>query len=102
MPCFNFDQRNQAIGRLSAGDSKRHVARLMNCNRSTTHEPWNRYKLQGFVRDRLRTGRPGVTTANQDRNVRLSEARGRFLMATETARHTLDTQNRDINDRTVR
>ena len=101
MPRLNKDERNQAIGMLSIGTSKRNVARLMNCNRSTIIDLWNHYKQQGHARDRPRTGRPRVTTANQDRYMRLSHARDRFLSAAETARQTIGTHNRPINGNTV-
>ena len=91
----------QAIGMLSIGTSKRNVARLMNCNRSTIIDLWNRYQQQGHARDRPRTGRPRVTTANQDRYMRLSHARDRFLSAAETARKTIGTHNKPINGNTV-
>ena len=63
MPRLNMDQSNQAIGMLSIGTSKRNVARLINCNRSTIIDLWNRYQQQGHARDRSRTGRPRVTTS---------------------------------------
>ena len=89
MPRLNMDQRNQAIGMLSAGASQRHVARVLNCNQSTISDLWNRYQQQGHARDRPRSGRPHVTTAHQDRYMRLTHARDPFLPAAETARHTV-------------
>ena len=80
MPRLNIDQRNQAIGVLSAGGSQRHVARVMNCNLSTISDLWNRYQQQGHARDRPRSGRPHVTTAHQDRYMRLTHSRDRFLL----------------------
>ena len=97
-----MDQRNQAIGMLSAGVSQRHVARVMNCNQSTISDRWNRYQKQGQARDRPRSECPHVTTAHQDRCTRLTHARDRFLPAAEAARHTVGTHNRPINGNTVR
>ena len=102
MPRLNMDQRNQAIGMLSAGASQRHVARVMNCTQSTISKLGNRYQQQGHARDRPRSGRPHVTTAHQDRYMRLTHARDRFLPVVETARHTVGTHNRPINGNTVR
>ena len=102
MPGLNMDQRNQAIGMLSAGASQRRVARVMNCNQSTISDLWNRYQQQGHAWDRPRSGRPHVTTAHQDRYMRLTHARDRFLPAAETARHTVGTHNRPIDGNTVR
>ena len=97
MPRLNMDQRNKAIGMLSAGASQRHVACVMNCNQSTISDLWNRYQQQGHARDR-----PHVTTAHQDRYMRLTHARDQLLPAAETARHTVGTHNRPINGNTVR
>ena len=102
MPRLNMDQRNQAIGILSAGASQRHVARVMNCTQSTISDLWNSYQQQGHARDRPHSGRPHVTTAHQDRYMRLTHARDRFLPAAETARHTVGTHNRPINGNTIR
>ena len=102
MPRLNMDQRNQAIGMLTAGMSVRHVARNMNCHWSTIIDLRNRYRQQGNVSDRPRSGRPRVTTPNQDRYIQLTHARDRFLPATATARQTVGNHNRPINEHTVR
>ena len=75
---------------------------VMNCNQSTISDLWNRYQQPGHARDRPRSGRPHVTTAHQDRYMRLTHARDRFLPAAETARHTVGTHTRPINGNTVR
>ena len=102
MPRVNMDQRNQAIGMLSAGASQRQVARKMNCNHSTISDLWNRYQQQGHARDRPRSGRPHVTTAHQNQYMRHTHARDPFLPAVETARYTMGTHNRPINGNMVR
>lgn len=94
--------RNRIIGMLQAGLSKREVARRMNCTRATIYRTWARFQQLGNVRDLPRSGRPKVTTRNQDRYIRLTHARDRFKPATETARQTVGTHNRHISDRTVR
>ena len=86
---------------LSIGTSKCNVACLMNCNRSTIIDLWNRYQQQGHPRDHPCTGRSRVTTANQDRYMRLSHARDRFLSAAESAKQTIGTHIRPINGNTV-
>lgn len=94
--------RNRIIGMLQAGLSKREVARRMNYTRATIYRTWARFQQLGNVRDLPRSGRPKVTTRNQDRYIRLTHARDRFKPATETARQTVGTHNRHISDRTVR
>ena len=101
MPHLNMDQRNKALGMLSIGSSKRNIALLMNCNRRTIIDLWNRYEQQGQARGRFRTGRPCVTTAKHDRCMRLAQARDRFLSAAETTRQKVGIRNRLINESTV-
>ena len=112
IPCFRFPKgtmgrlsfanRNRVVGLLQAGTPKRHVARLMNCSTRTIHTLWNRFPQGQGLEDLPRSGRPPVTTPNQDRYIRLQHARRRFTPATVTARKTVGTHNRRISPQTVR
>ena len=112
IPCFKFPKgtmgrlsfanRNRVVGLLQAGTPKRHVARLMNCSTRTIHTLWNRFQQGQGLEDLPRSGRPPVTTPNQDRYIRLQHARRRFTPATVTARSTVGTHNRRISPQTVR
>ena len=70
MPRLNEAQRNNAIGRLQAGEARSAVARAFNVSPSTITRLWDRYQQNGSTRDRPRTGRPRVTTTVQDRRLR--------------------------------
>lgn len=94
--------RNRAIGLLQAGTAKRQVARILNCSRVTIQNVWRRFQQGQGLEDLPRSGRPPVTTPNQDRYIRLHHARRRFTPATETARNTVGTHNRRISPQTVR
>lgn len=66
--------RNRIIGMLQAGLSKSEVAKRMNCTRATIYRTWARFQQLGNVRTLPRSGRPKVTTRNQDRYIRLTHA----------------------------
>jgi hypothetical protein len=90
------DQRNNAIGRLQAGDAQTHLSRVLNVSQSNISRLWDRYQQQ----DRPRSGRPTVTTPAKDRHIRLRHLRDRFTTATSTAA-AIPGQRR-ISDQTVR
>ncbi len=88
MPRFTESQREQAFGLLSVGSSKRQVAGRFGCTRATIYRLEQRYEETGRTRDRYRSGRPRVTTARQDRRIRLQHLRNRFRTAVMTASET--------------
>ena len=96
------DQRNIAIGLLLAGRTQAQVAAHFGVNQSTVQRLNRRYQATGSVNDRARTGRPRVTTLRQDRHMRLSHLRNRFLAATATSRVTPGRQRPRISSDTVR
>ncbi|XP_071099162.1 uncharacterized protein [Haliotis cracherodii] len=84
MPPLSEAQRNNAIGRLQACETQRHVVQVMGVTRVTISNLWRRY-TNGNVRDRLRSGRPRITTPGQDRYIRVRQLRDRFITETSTA-----------------
>ena len=86
-----MDQRNQAIGMLSADGSQRHVARVMNCNQSTISALLNRYQQHA-----------AAVLSRQQHTKTDTHARDWFLPAAVISRHTVGTHNRPINGHTVR
>ena len=98
MPRLSEDQRNNNIGRLQAGETQTHVYRVLNVSQSNISRLWDMYQQQGSTPDRVRSGRPRVTTPAQDRHIRLRHLRDRFTTATSTA---IPGQRR-ISDQTVR
>jgi transposase len=79
------DQRNNAIGRLQAGETQIHVSRVLNVSQSNISPLWDRYQQQGSTHDRPRSGRPKVTTPTQVRHIRLRHLWDRFTTTTSTA-----------------
>ena len=86
MPRLNNYERNQAIGMLNAGMSATVVLRHFGCIRKTIERLRRRFRITGNVADRRRSGRPRVTTANDDGYIVLQHLRNRCLTtaATET------------------
>lgn len=85
MPRLDAATRNVVIGRLLAGESQNAVARLYNVHRSTISRLLQRHQQSGSTADRQRSGRPRITSAAQDRYIRLLHLRNRTKTATETA-----------------
>ena len=76
--------------------------RIFNVHRSTIARLRQRFHTTGRVADRPRPGAPPVTTAAQDRRIRLQHLRNRFQTAAATARGTVGTRRRQISPQTVR
>uniref|UniRef100_A0A672Z1Z5 Transposase Tc1-like domain-containing protein n=1 Tax=Sphaeramia orbicularis TaxID=375764 RepID=A0A672Z1Z5_9TELE len=85
MPRLNDNLRERAIGMLDAGLTARNVARRLQVHESTISRLRTRFRDTGTTQDRPRSGRPRVTTRNQDRHIRLAHLRDRQLSATRTA-----------------
>ena len=99
MPRLNINQRHRALAQLDAGAA---VAANFGVDARTISRLVSRYRQTNSVNDRPRSGRPRVTTANQDRQIRLTHLRQRFRPATLTAHMTPGRHNPRINRSTVR
>ena len=102
MPRLNKNQRLIAIGMLEAGLRHVDVAEHLGVSRGTITRLAARYRVRGTVDDLPRSGRPRVTTPVQDRHIRTSHLRYRFLPATSTAVVTPGRENDRISAQTVR
>ena len=102
MPRLSQQQRDQALGRLHAGETARRVANHFNVNVRTIYRLQQRVQATGTSSDRPRSGRPPVTTLRQNRQIVRHHLQNRFARATQTARTTIGTHQRPISDDTVR
>lgn len=102
MPRLSQIQRERAIGLLQAGQLSADVARRFRVHITTIRRLRQRLQDTGTTADRRRSGRPRVTTPNQDRNIRLRHLRNRFLPATQTAAEIRGRNNRRITGQTIR
>ena len=75
---------------LQLGATHDHVARIMNCSKKTIGRLLSRYRQTGRTADLPRSGRPRVTTPNEDRHLRVLHLRNRFLTVTSSAAHGLN------------
>ena len=102
MPRLSNAERNQAVGMLQAGQSKRQVARHFHCSPSTVSRLWQRYVETDSVDDRPRPGREKVKTPEQDQYIVTQHLRDRFRTATQTAAETPGIRQPRISASTVR
>lgn len=102
MPRLSAEERGRAFGMLEAGVHPTCVARHFGCSKVTIHNLISRHQETGSLDDRPRSGRPRVTTPQQDRYIRLQHLRDRFLPASRTAAATVGTHGRPISSRTAR
>ena len=77
------------------------IAQQFRCHVRTIERLQNRFRQTRTTSDRPRPGRPRVTTRCQDRHIRTTHLRNRFISATVTARTTPGTHNQRISDQTV-
>ena len=75
-------ERARVIGLLEAGRSRRDVANQFHVSVATLSRLVRRYRETGDVKDRVRSGRPRITTAVEDRRIRLLSLRSRDKPAT--------------------
>ena len=100
MPSLRAAARENAIGRLQAGQRQADVTHALNVLQSTISRLWNRFRQSGSTADAPRSGRPRVTTPAQDRFIRLRHLRNRFLSAQSTVQALPGNQR--ISRQTVR
>lgn len=101
MPRLSLQEREQAIGRLNAGQLPRIIANDFNCSARTIQLLRERYNSTGSTDDRPRSGRPHVTTPRQDRAIVRQHKQNRFATASTTARNTIGIHRRPISRQTV-
>ena len=101
-PGMTFDQRERAIGMLTAGMSARDVARHFQRHESTISRLLNRFLQTGNVADRPRSDRPRKTTPRKDRFLPTSSRSSRFLSSRKLGRLLRNATGTRVCDRTVR
>ena len=101
-PGMTFEQRERAIGMLTAGMSARDVARHFQRHESTISRLLNRFQQTVNVADRPRSGRPLKTTPREDRFLTTSSQRNGFLSSRKSGRLLRNATGTRVCDRTVR
>ena len=95
-PGMTFEQRERAIGMLTAGMSARDVARHFQRHESTINRLLNRFQHGS------RSGRPRKTTPRKDRFLTTSSRRNRFLSSRKLGRLLRNATGTRVCNRTVR
>ena len=85
-PGMTFEQRERAIGMLTAGMLARDVARHFQRHKSTISRLLNRFQQSGNVTDRPRSGRPRKTMTWEDSFLTTSSGCNRFLSSRKLGR----------------
>ena len=98
-PGMTSEQRERAIGMLTAGMSARDVAWHFQLHESTISRLLNRFQR---IADRSRSGRPRKTTPREDRFLTTSSRRNRFLSSRKLGRLRRNATGTRVCDRTVR
>ena len=99
---MTFEQRERAIGMLTAGMSARDVARHFQRHELTISRLMNRFQQTGNVTDRPRSGRPRKTMPREDRFLTTLSRRNRFLSSRKLGRLLRNATGTRVCDRTVR
>ena len=102
MPRLTSVDRERAIGMLQSNTPPAEVARHFRVSHTTILRLRERFQMTGATADRPRSGRPPVTTPEQDWHIRLTHLRQRRRPATVTARETRGRHNARISGQTVR
>ena len=101
MPKLSATDRGRLVGMLEAGMSIAQVARFFQCSHRTVRLWQRRFANTGSLNDLPRSGRPRVTTREDDRYIVLSHLRNRFLPASRTAATTRGLHGRMVNRMTI-
>ena len=96
------EQRERAIGILTAGMSARDIVRHFQRHEPTVSRLLNRFQQTVKVADRPRSGRPRKTTPREDRFLPISSRRNRFLSSRKLGRLLRNASGTRVCDRTVR
>ena len=100
-PGMTLEQRERAIGMLTVGMSAI-VAWHFQRHKSTISRLLNRFQQTGIVADRPRSGRPRKTMAREDRLLKTSVRRNRFLSSRNLNHLLSNATGTRVCDRTVR
>ena len=99
---LNHVQRNQAVGMIAAGMSYRQVAQRMNYTHRTIQRITEQNNATCSVMDRPCSGRPRITSRQQDQQRVLSQLRNRFQTVAQLARETRSIHPNHVSESTIR
>ena len=95
-------ERLRAIGMIQAGFSHRQVAVTLNRDHRIIDRLWDRYIQTGTTTDRLRSGRPRVTSVRDDQYIVTCALRQRILNSRRLREQFRAGTNSNVSDQTKR
>ena len=101
MPRVAALQREQAIGRFTAGNDPQALSVTFNRHVSTTYKLCHRFQASGSTSDAPPSGRPRAATPWQDRHIVQVHLPDRFQTAEETGRNVVCNHRASISGQTV-
>ena len=99
---MTYEQRERAIGMLTAGMSARDIVRHFQRHEWTISRLLNRLQQTGNVADRPKSGRPHKTMLREDRFLMISSRRNGFLSSRKLGCLLRNATGTRVCDRTVR
>jgi len=76
---MTLEQRNRSLSMLEVGMAVKHEARNIDVSHCTISRLRTKFNTTGSLKDRLFTGRPRKSNANEDRYVTLISRHNRFI-----------------------
>jgi IS30 family transposase len=95
-------QRGEIIAYIKLKMGNKEIARRMKCYPCTIREFRKKYQETKQIEDLPRSGRPRITTAAEDRNLKFKSLKDRWLTAVALRRTTITKQGRRPCVTTVR
>lgn len=92
----------RAVTMIEEGHSQRSVGLQLGFSRRAIQNLWNRFQETGSVRRRPGSGRVRITTAQEDRYIRLSARRDRTTTARKLQNRLRLTTGTRVSDQTIR
>ena len=102
MPRVSNVQKARAIGQIEAGMLQKDVAERLGVSPGTITKWKQKFRATGDVKDRPRSGRPKITTEQQDRYIRRLALQSRRRSSQSILRSVVRRFNTRVSDQTVR
>ena len=100
-PAMLAEQSNQAIGMFPDGMGVRAIALHFGVSASTISHLRDCFEHTGIIKDRPHSGRPRKTTDIEDRYIRVTSRRNRFMSAPKLTDHLYATSHVRMTPQTI-
>ncbi|CAK9816272.1 hypothetical protein ANTPLA_LOCUS8944 [Anthophora plagiata] len=97
-----LEERKIVIRLHEEGKSYRNISEILKRSRSTVHSIINKYKKEGTLRNKERTGRPRKLTTREERKIVRIIKQKPDTSASEIASHLQEHMQKEVHPKTVR